>query len=94
MEDRRAAYIRGVRVPDDEQRQGHGTRLLRALCVEADAGGWVLVLEPAEQWHEAWYGRFGFRRIQSEPVVLLMRSARRQSWDANGSPVEGDDGRA
>jgi GNAT superfamily N-acetyltransferase len=72
-----------VSVHADNPRKGHATALMHAVCAEADACGFVLMLEArsfddgmSEEQLICWYGRFGFVRIQSEPV-LMAREPRR-----------------
>lgn len=53
--------------------KGHGSRLMESLVKEADKSKKVLILLPDNEKLELWYNRFGFERVQSEPVVLMMR---------------------
>lgn len=73
--------VRSVQVPIEDRRKGHGSRLLNKICSDADIMGRVLFLNPdygdnqsmTNEQLEEWYGRYGFVRVQSEPVVLLAR---------------------
>ena len=51
----------------------HGSKLIEKVCIEADNAGKMLILMPDTKKLELWYNRFGFIRVQSEPVVLMMR---------------------
>ena len=75
-----------VRLHTDEgaRRQGDAGRLLRDLCIEADIAATVLVIEPKayadapldDDALAAWYRRYGFKAIQSDPITLMARSPR------------------
>jgi N-acetylglutamate synthase-like GNAT family acetyltransferase len=71
--------ITKVCTPADEQGKGHATELMLDVCEEADKAGLVLVLWPRPYGDdvalsatqlESWYAKFGFRRIQSGPVLM------------------------
>lgn len=62
-------------------RKGHATALMHTVCAEADNYWVTLLLQPRkfddgmdDEKLVAWYERFGFVRIQDEPVVLMVRS--------------------
>lgn len=65
----------------EHRRQGHGSALLGAVCLEADQARRVLLLHvqpeediPAEDL-EALYARFGFARLQDEPLLMVRNFA-------------------
>lgn len=77
--------ISHVHTMAEHRRKGDASKLMRNVCMEADENGTVLVLEPKAPEHDKpmddidlqlWYRRYGFERIQSEPVVLMMRAPR------------------
>lgn len=79
-EDMRAGTREVVAVASEDQRKGHGSALMYQICAEADVDGIVLVLMPkpegpgmTEDALEAWYQRFGFVTVQTEPVRLMAR---------------------
>lgn len=59
------------------RRQGHGAALLGKVCLEADQARRVLLLHvnPTEdipvEALEALYARFGFVRLQDEPLLMV-----------------------
>jgi len=75
----RTREIVKIHTPAAEQGNGHATDLMREVCDEADQAGIVLVLWPSPYGDDIalsagmlrdWYARFGFRQIQSEPVMM------------------------
>jgi GNAT superfamily N-acetyltransferase len=65
-----------VELKAGERGKGHGTRLMRAVCDEADAAGKVLFLMPesgdvmdAERL-ERFYTRLGFAVVQESPKLM------------------------
>lgn len=54
--------------------KGHGSRLMEAICKEADQAHKILMLLPANSKVETWYSRFGFVVAQVEPVHLMIRN--------------------
>ena len=70
--------VKSVQTAKPSRRQGHASRLLRAICAEADKDGTILVLTPAQfdngpigtQQLKGWYERFGFAVIQEKPVLM------------------------
>lgn len=64
------------------RKQGYATELVQSVCDEADADGFVLILQPKEfgksgglKELEGWYRRFGFIRTQSNPVLMARAPA-------------------
>ena len=62
-----------ARVKSGMKGKRHGSKLLESVCKEADSAGKMLLLMPDTHKLELWYNRFDFIRVQTEPVVLLMR---------------------
>src|SRR5678816_4756553 len=67
-------------VASENARKGHATALMHEVCAEADRLGFVLMLQVKpfadgmdDEMLRAWYARFGFIKIQDEPVVLMAR---------------------
>lgn len=61
-------------------RKSHATLLMHQVCAEADCAGILLILQPhkfdegmPDEKLEDWYEKFGFVRIQTDPVVLMAR---------------------
>lgn len=59
------------------RKQGYATELLKQVCGEADMLGYVLMLQPKEFGRSEglkdlakWYERFGFVKIQNNPVLM------------------------
>lgn len=60
------------------RKQGYATALMHLVCKEADESGTVLILMPrpfgdaelGSTQLETWYERFGFFRIQDDPVLM------------------------
>lgn len=83
-EPERVAQLVGLYVEPKQRRQGHARWLMCETCVEADLTRTVLVLQPEPDGDgpldacglEIFYRRFGFEKIQSEPVVLMARRPR------------------
>lgn len=71
-----------IRVPDEDQRKGFGTSLLKQVCEEADEKSKVLFLTALSSGAMStaqltqWYGRFGFKVIQSGVPALMARQPR------------------
>jgi len=69
-----------VALQSESQGKGHATKLMHEVCTEADVYGKVLFLQPqpfddgmdADKL-EQFYKKFGFEKIQDEPVVLMAR---------------------
>lgn len=69
-----------LETPAAEQGKGYATSLMYKVCREADTAGLVLMLTPQpygdninlskEQLIDWYSGAFGFKIIQSEPVVM------------------------
>lgn len=64
-------------VKSENPRNGDATRLLYQVCAEADKAFTTLLLMPAAfdagmntEQLEKWYAKFGFERIQDEPVLM------------------------
>ena len=83
-EDMRHGLRELLSVHASNPRKGQATALMHEVCAEADRSGFVLMLRPepfgdgmTQDMLEAFYGRFGFTRIQAEPVVLMCRDPRR-----------------
>ena len=76
--------VTSVRVDSERRGEGLGSELMRHICREADLMGMALMLsvEPFDggmstrEQLEAWYERFGFARIQEQPVVIMVRAVR------------------
>lgn len=76
----RAYEVSSVFVPVDHRREGNGSNLIRTICASADMDGVMLILmvSPLNDGGgvmdsgqlERWYGRFGFRKIQDDPVLM------------------------
>lgn len=60
------------------RRQGHASKLLTAVCEEADTANIILVLTPEQfdngpigtQQLKSWYEKHGFNVIQDKPVLM------------------------
>lgn len=79
------AHLRGgllevthVFTPEQHRGKGFASLLMQKVCAEADEAGKVLLLM-AKPYDEGgldrdelreWYGRFGFKRIQADPVLM------------------------
>jgi len=66
-----------ISVRAENSRKGHASALMCKVCNEADRQRIVLLLEAKpfddgmnEDQLMRWYGRFGFIRIQDEPVLM------------------------
>ena len=65
------------------QRKGHATALLKAVCKEADTE-WLTLMVQVQPFDDGmdmdklkrWYERLGFVEVQSQPVILMARSPR------------------
>lgn len=71
-------HLTDMQVPKEKRGRGAGSRLLKKVCAEADQRRNVLLVEVApygdsegtkEQLYN-WYHRFGFRKIQEEPLIM------------------------
>lgn len=75
--------LRGVReiievfTKPEGRKQGSASSLLREVCDDADVKRVVLILQPKPFGRgrrftglEGWYAKFGFVRIQDEPVLM------------------------
>lgn len=67
------------------RKQGHASRLMRDVCIEANQSQTVLLVQPKGSDHDAplsdeqlelFYMRYGFKVIQREPIVLMAREPR------------------
>lgn len=72
--------IHDFKVHKDFQNRGQGTKLMNNLIHEADEHQKVLILLPDNEKLELWYSKFGFVRIQQNPVVLMMREPKGTRW--------------
>lgn len=72
-------------VPLEDRRQGFATSLMQRVCSEADGALMVLMIHVKPFDEEgitdttklcAFYERFGFKRIQTEPAILMARMPR------------------
>lgn len=80
----RIRVIVKLRTDPAYRRKGHATRLLKAICQEADTTGTVLLIEPApfdDAPHKVgqlahFYRRFGFETLQTEPRILMARAVK------------------
>jgi N-acetylglutamate synthase-like GNAT family acetyltransferase len=70
-------------VPIEDRRKGYATALLERVCSEANGAGVVLMIHVQPFGDEGitdvakligFYERFGFRKIQDSPVILMARS--------------------
>jgi len=69
-----------VSLQSESQGKGHATKLMHEVCTEADVYGKVLFLRPlpfadgmdADKLMR-FYRKFGFEKIQDDPVVLMAR---------------------
>lgn len=71
--------VSSIYTPIEERNQGHATKLMGLVCDEADAAGKLLLIhvqpygEPdmSASQLEKWYAdKFGFIRIQDEPLLM------------------------
>lgn len=76
-EDMREGTREIVSLESTNPRKGHATTLMWTVCHEADKARIVLILQPKafgdgmdDEKLERWYGRFGFKAIQREPVLM------------------------
>ena len=67
----RVREIVGVYVPEAHRRQGLATELLTRTAREASRKGAVLMLTLDDDALEAFYGRFGFIRVQRDPILMV-----------------------
>ena len=68
---REVIEVSNVHVDEWHRRKGIASRLLRQVCDDADAHGKVLMLMPdGDDWLPEWYSKFGFVRIQNNPVLM------------------------
>jgi len=65
-------------VQPGQQKQGHGTDLMNAICEQADEHRIVLLVhcEPyrtqmTREHLREWYERFGFRELPDSPYILV-----------------------
>jgi GNAT superfamily N-acetyltransferase len=75
----------------DHRKHGYATELLKQVTDEADVAGFVLMLQPKEfgrsnglKQLENWYERFGFVKIQSNPVLMARAPTFKASVTATG----------
>lgn len=71
--------LSSVFVPIDQRKQGWATKMVGLVCDEADAAGKLLLIhvqpygdpDLGASQLEKWYGdKFGFSRIQDEPLLM------------------------
>ena len=65
-----------LKTDEGYHKQGFGTQLLLEICNDANDEGIVLLLHPRKDWLVNWYKRFDFKRIQTEPIILMARPPR------------------
>ena len=71
---REVVEVSQVSTDPESRRQYLATGLLREVCNEADREHVVLMLLPeGEDWLQCWYERFGFIRIQENPVLMARK---------------------
>lgn len=83
-EPKHVVQLVGLYTEPDKRRRGDATWLMCEVCVEANESKTVIVLEPEPGEDgpldaaalESFYRRFGFEKIQSEPIVLMARRPR------------------
>ncbi len=75
----------------EHRKQGYATELLKQVTDEADVAGFVLMLQPKEfgksnglKQLEHWYERFGFVKIQGNPVLMARAPSFKASVTATG----------
>lgn len=83
--------VSSLQTPPEDQRKGYATSLLHQVTAEADRAGMVLIILPAPYEVatgapdadelaalrlEAFYERFGFRKIQATPVIMARQPER------------------
>lgn len=72
-------YISNLFVPSEDRRKGLATRLMKQVIDEYDQEGISLLLNPDpeegidEKSLLRFYSKLGFERIQTDPVVLMVR---------------------
>lgn len=78
------------------RRQGYGTELMQAVCDEADALGFVLILQPKpfgdgldKDKLIGWYQRFGFIKTQNKPVLMARAPSFRPRVTGIANAVDG-----
>lgn len=64
-----------VRVEEGQRGAGHGTRLLRKVCAEADTARKLLLVhvETENARLMSWYAQHGFEMLQMEPEFIMVR---------------------
>lgn len=62
-----------VKVPKGMRGKGSGTRLIKAICAEADHADKVLILLPLEDKIK-WYTSLGFEQIQDSPPIMMRKN--------------------
>lgn len=75
--------LSSLETPAEDQRKGYATALLHQVTAEADRAAMVLILLPdphgiEQATLEAFYARFGFRKIQDAPVLMARQPVRSQ----------------
>lgn len=76
-EDMREQTREIVGVQSTNPRKGHATALMHTVCAEADRE-WMTLLIHVEPFSDGmteeqllrWYGRFGFVKIQDDPILM------------------------
>lgn len=61
--------------PKQDRGKGHGTALLQAVCDEADEASKSLILLADSASLAMYYERFGFERMQDDPIIMLRAPA-------------------
>lgn len=77
--------VSSLQVPLEDRRKGYATALMQMIAVEADRAAMVLMILPApyqeggltQEQLEAFYARFGFVKIQTEPTLMARQPAKR-----------------
>lgn len=73
--------VSSVSTDANMQRKGYATRLMQRVCRDADLSGIVLVLIPAVH---SFYERFGFKVIQSDPIMMARAPITRKAKSQHG----------
>jgi len=60
---------------ESERGQGHGTRLMKKICAEADHTRIVLMLTADSPKLGDYYAAFGFETVQMEPQIMARAPA-------------------
>jgi len=88
--------LSAVFVPIDQRKQGWATKLVSLVCDQADAAGKLLLIhvqpygdpDLGASQLEKWYGdKFGFARIQEEPLLMARPVGATPRFLTNLSPI-------